>query len=69
MDKTQLETMDSFMVLSILNEKLRLECDSLSTLISQFELDTQWLIASMSQIGYQYDAISNQFKPIPCQSV
>lgn len=69
MDKTQLETMDSFMLLSILNQKLRLECESLSTLISQFELDSQWLIASMSQIGYQYDSISNQFKPIPSQQL
>ena len=67
MDKTQLETMDSFMVLSILNEKLRLECDSLNTLIAQFELDTRWLISSMNLIGYQYDAISNQFKPISSQ--
>ncbi|MBU3823697.1 MAG: DUF4250 domain-containing protein, partial [Candidatus Oceanisphaera merdipullorum] len=36
---------------------------------SQFELDSQWLIASMSQIGYQYDSISNQFKPIPSQQL
>lgn len=64
MDKTQLENMDSFMVLSILNEKLRLECDSLNTLIARFELDSRWLITSMSKIGYQYDGISNQFKPI-----
>lgn len=64
MDKTQLETMDSFMVLSILNEKLRLECDSFTALIAHFDLDTDWLVSSMSQIGYQYDAVSNQFKPL-----
>ncbi len=66
MDKSVLETMDSYMLLSILNEKLRLECDSLTTLISHFELNTNWLISSMNQIGYHYDAISNQFKPIVC---
>lgn len=64
MDKSVLETMDSHMVLSILNEKLRLECDSLTTLISRYDLNTNWLISSMNQIGYRYDAVSNQFKPI-----
>lgn len=68
MDKTQLETMDSFMVLSILNEQLRLECASLHTLIAQFELDAHWLTNSMDQIGYRYDANSNQFKPIGSHS-
>ena len=67
MDKSVLETMDSYMLLSILNEQLRLECDSLTTLISRFELDTNWLISSMNQIGYHYHAVSNQFKPIICE--
>ncbi|WP_319783936.1 DUF4250 domain-containing protein [Oceanisphaera sp. IT1-181] len=64
MDKSVLESMDSHMVLSILNEKLRLECDSLTTLISRYDLNTNWLISSMNQIGFHYDAVSNQFKPI-----
>ena len=63
MDKTLLERMDNHMVLSILNEKLRLECDSLSALISRYELDSGQLMARMSQIGYRYDPSSNQFKP------
>ena len=63
MDKTQLEIMDPFMVLSILNEKLRLECDSLTTLIERYELDSHWLISTMNNLGYHYDSISNQFKP------
>lgn len=63
MDKVLLEKMDTHMVLSILNEKLRLECDSLTTLVARYELDTQWLTKSMTHIGYRYDAISNQFKP------
>ena len=68
MDKTQLETMDPFMVLSILNEKLRLECASLHTLIAQFELDPDWLTHCMAQIGYRYEANSNQFKPFSSHS-
>ncbi|OIN07991.1 DUF4250 domain-containing protein [Oceanisphaera psychrotolerans] len=63
MDKALLERMDDHMVLSILNEKLRLECDSLSALLSLYELDGGRLMARMSQIGYRYDANSNQFKP------
>ncbi|MBM7455891.1 hypothetical protein HNR62_001770 [Oceanisphaera litoralis] len=63
MDRTLLERMDNHMVLSILNEKLRLECDSLSALISRYELDSGQLMARMSQIGYRYDPNSNQFKP------
>lgn len=63
MDRILLEKMDSHMVLSILNEKLRLECDNLTTLVSRYELDTHWLTESMAHIGYRYDAASNQFKP------
>ncbi|MBO1518692.1 DUF4250 domain-containing protein [Oceanisphaera pacifica] len=63
MDKLLLEDMDRHMVLSILNEKLRLECDNLTTLVSRYELDTHWLTQSMEHIGYRYDATSNQFKP------
>ncbi|ART79146.1 DUF4250 domain-containing protein [Oceanisphaera avium] len=64
MDMKQLQGMDTFMVLSILNEKLRLECDSLTTLIARFDLDSQWLISTMHSIDHQYDSVSNQFKPI-----
>lgn len=64
MDKSVLETMDTYMLLSILNEKLRLECDGLTTLIARYDLDTNWLISRMRQIGYHYDGVSNQFKAI-----
>lgn len=63
MDRILLQKLDSHMVLSILNEKLRLECDSLTALVSRYELDSSWLMGSMAQIGYRYDPVSNQFKP------
>lgn len=62
MNKTQFERMDSHMVLSIVNEKLRLECDSLEALLALYELDGGWLGARLAQIGYRYDPHSNQFK-------
>ncbi|WP_107852255.1 DUF4250 domain-containing protein [Oceanimonas marisflavi] len=62
MDKAQLERMDTHMVLSILNEKLRIECDSLDALLSRYELDGGWVSARMAQIGYRYDCNSNQFR-------
>lgn len=64
MDKTQLERMDIHMVLSIVNEKLRIECDSLDALLSRYELDGGWLAARMAQIGYRYDSHSNQFRGV-----
>lgn len=63
MDATQLEHMDSHMALGIINEKLRLECDSLASLLALYDLDGERLNARMSQIGYHYDVSSNQFKP------
>lgn len=63
MNKAQLEHMDNHMLLSIINEKLRLECDSLDALLALYELDGGHLRARMSQIGYHYDVGSNQFKP------
>lgn len=63
MDTVMLERMEPHMVLSIINEKLRLECDSLDSLLSLYDLDAGRLAARMAQIGYHYDADSNQFKP------
>ncbi|WP_116473054.1 DUF4250 domain-containing protein [Zobellella maritima] len=63
MDAVQLGRMDPHMVLSIINEKLRLECDSLDVLLARYDLDAGHLNARMAQIGYHYDVHSNQFKP------
>ncbi|ATG74118.1 hypothetical protein AN401_09870 [Zobellella denitrificans] len=62
MNKVQLEHMDDHMLLSIINEKLRLECESLEALLVLYELDSGHVNARMARIGYHYDAGSNQFK-------
>ena len=39
MDLSNVEAIDSFILLSILNEKLRIECDSLAELTQTYEMD------------------------------
>ena len=64
MDLNAMIDMDPNIVLSIVNEQLRLECDSLEELITRFDLDSGTLTEKMDKIGYHYDAKSNQFKPV-----
>lgn len=54
--------LDGAIMYSILNEKLRLECDSLEDLISQLELDANELQTRFDEIGCQYDPLTNQLK-------
>ena len=63
MDLSNAEAIDSFILLSILNEKLRIECDSLEELIQTYEMDASNVIDKLSVVGYQYDPLTNQFKP------
>ncbi|EFP96317.1 DUF4250 domain-containing protein [Vibrio caribbeanicus] len=63
MDLSNAEAIDSFILLSILNEKLRIECDSLEELIQTYEMDVSHVIDKLSVVGYQYDPLTNQFKP------
>ncbi len=63
MDLSNTEAIDSFILLSILNEKLRIECDSLEELIQTYEMDASNVIDKLSVVGYQYDPLTNQFKP------
>lgn len=56
--------MDPNIILSVVNEQLRLECDSLEELMTRFDLHPETLIEKMDKIGYHYDAKSNQFKPV-----
>ena len=62
MEINNLLSMDSNIVLGIVNERLRLECDSIEQLASRYELDAQLLNHRMASIGYKYDPISNQYK-------
>ncbi|RJG47937.1 DUF4250 domain-containing protein [Motilimonas pumila] len=62
MDLSRFETMDSNILLGIVNEKLRLECDSLDDLAGYFDIPKEGLEQKLEHIGFQYDFISNQFK-------
>ncbi|MDU6853889.1 MAG: DUF4250 domain-containing protein [Clostridiales bacterium] len=52
---------DPYMMLSIVNMKLRDECDSLETLCKDYDLDMEELLGRMDAIGYTYSMANNQF--------
>lgn len=62
MEIKQLLSMDGEIVFGIVNERLRLECDSLDELSHRYNLDTQALIEKLKSVGYHYDPANNQFK-------
>jgi hypothetical protein len=62
MDLSSYLRMDSNILLGIINEKLRLECDSLDELLAVFDFDRQQLSKKMGEIGYHYDPVCNQFR-------
>ncbi|EJL6541295.1 DUF4250 domain-containing protein [Vibrio cholerae] len=62
MDLSNVRNFDSVILLGIVNEKLRLECDSLDELISTYEMDIEHLVGKLDALGYQYDPLTNQFK-------
>ncbi len=62
MDMSNMTNLDSNILLGIVNEKLRIECNSFDELITVYEVDVDNLIGKLSTIGYQYDPLTNQFK-------
>lgn len=62
MDLSNVNHFDSNILLGIVNEKLRLECDSIEDLITMYEMDVECLIGKLDVLGYQYDPLTNQFK-------
>lgn len=62
MEINNLLSMDGNIVIGIVNERLRLECNSMSDLVSRYELDEGDLIEKMAQLGYYYDPLTNQFR-------
>ncbi len=62
MDLSNVQNIDSIILLGIVNEKLRLECDSFEELVSKYEVDVENLIGKLDVLGYQYDPLTNQFK-------
>lgn len=62
MDLSNVGKLDSVILLGIVNEKLRLECDSLDELATTYEMDMQHVVSKLSGLGFQYDPLTNQFK-------
>ena len=52
---------DPYTMLSIVNMKLRDECDSLEALCKDYDLDMEELLGRMDAIGYTYSMANNQF--------
>lgn len=53
---------DPYMLLSMVNMKLRDEFDSLRELCASMDTDITRLSDSLKAIGYEYDPATNQFK-------
>lgn len=49
------------MMLSLMNTKLRDECDSFEDLCKTYDLDEEEVICRMDAIGYTYQERLNQF--------
>ncbi|CAM3786920.1 hypothetical protein VA7868_01292 [Vibrio aerogenes CECT 7868] len=64
MDLSNVGKLDSPILLGIVNEKLRLECDSFDDLTVTYEFDSELVIDKLAGMGYQYDPLTNQFKAI-----
>ncbi|MFM5363529.1 DUF4250 domain-containing protein [Aeromonas veronii] len=62
MDISTLQRLDANILLGIINEKLRLECDGLEELLAYYDTSEEQLAGRLDQIGYHYDPLSNQFK-------
>ncbi|MEV3827686.1 DUF4250 domain-containing protein [Aeromonas allosaccharophila] len=62
MDISTLQRLDANILLGIINEKLRLECDGLEELLAYYDMSEEQLAGRLDQIGYHYDLLSNQFK-------
>ncbi|MDF9398725.1 DUF4250 domain-containing protein [Vibrio sp. 1180_3] len=62
MDLSNVSRFDSVILLGIVNEKLRLECNSFEELASMYEMDVEGVIGKLDVLGYQYDPLTNQFK-------
>ena len=53
---------DPFMLMSVLNTKLRDEYDSLDALCDDLQLDRAELTGRLHEAGFDYDPARNQFR-------
>lgn len=66
MNLQQFQTMDSHLLLSVINMKLRNDHDTLEDLTRFYDIDPAVLCDKLSSIGYCYQADRNQF--IACEA-
>lgn len=64
MDLSNVGKLDSAILLGIVNEKLRLECDSFDELVTTYEMDVDHVVEKLSGLGFHYDPLTNQFKSV-----
>lgn len=57
-----LDELDANILYGIVNEKLRLECDSIDDLLLEFEVDKHEFEQKIEQAGFYYDPLINQLK-------
>lgn len=61
MDNQQVLTMDPYILLSIVNMKLRDSFDSFEGMCEEYELEANVLKKRLKTIGYNYNPGNNQF--------
>ncbi len=57
-----IKSMDPYMLLSVINTKLRDEYSSLDMLCDDMDIDKENVIERLSSVDYKYDEGINQFK-------
>jgi hypothetical protein len=62
MDREKIMKMDSFILLSWINTKLRDEFQSIDSLCGYYEFDKRDIIEKLRAIGYSYNVEMNQFR-------
>ena len=62
MNLSNFSNMDSNILLSIINMKLRDEFDSLDDLVRFYDIDRAELVAKLKSAGFEYHAEHHQFR-------
>ena len=62
MTNESIKSMDPYMLLSVINTKLRDEYSSLDMLCDDMDIDKENVIDKLSSVDYKYDEGINQFK-------
>lgn len=62
MDNNLMKNIDETILLGVINEKLRIECDNLDDLVKTYELNLSQVEHRLTELGYEYDPLTNQFK-------